>query len=298
MALPPIYKYLDVQGAKLTLGNRTFKHAKPSTFNDTEDLTIQSIFPEDTEAALKKIADGMTDVILQHLSDPPTCLSPLKEKVALIQHVYRNNPEAADVVKAEKAREGGAPVFDIAQAQSRAEGFVEEINEFMQDYRIFCVTTHKASEEMWSGYAENHKGIALRIEPNLAKDSKYQLFRPVIYREQRPPLYENTIDFMANSLFGDQQANRMETLEKIIYTKTLDWAHESEYRLAIPLGQGEEPWNTLPYHPEEITELYLGNAIEKTDREEIVCKARAVNPDIEIFKAKCGDNGKMDFDHI
>ena len=44
MALPPLYKYLSVQGAKLTLGNNTFKHAKPSDFNDIEDLTIQSIF--------------------------------------------------------------------------------------------------------------------------------------------------------------------------------------------------------------------------------------------------------------
>ena len=40
MVLPPLYKYLDVTGAKLTLQNGTFKHAKPSDFNDLEDLTI------------------------------------------------------------------------------------------------------------------------------------------------------------------------------------------------------------------------------------------------------------------
>lgn len=67
MTLPPLYKYLDVSGAKLTLGNRTFKHAKPSDFNDTEDLTIQSIFAEDTEEALKKIAESFPDVIMRHL---------------------------------------------------------------------------------------------------------------------------------------------------------------------------------------------------------------------------------------
>jgi hypothetical protein len=64
MSLPPLYKYLDVSGAKLTLGNRAFKHAKASDFNDTEDLTIQSIFAEDTEEALKKIAGWL------HRSDP------------------------------------------------------------------------------------------------------------------------------------------------------------------------------------------------------------------------------------
>jgi hypothetical protein len=222
MALPPLYKYLDVQGAKLTFRNRTFKHTKPSDFNDTEDLTIQSIFPEETKVALKKIEHGFMDVILQHLNDPPTCSSPMKERIALIQHVFRTNPEAADVVKAEMANEGAEPVFDISYMRMRAEAFVKEINEFMQSYRVLCVTTHKDCEKMWSSYADNHKGIALRIEPNLAKDSKFQCFYPVIYHEKRPPLYDDALEFIAASLFGNQEARRKAILEKIVYTKTLE----------------------------------------------------------------------------
>jgi hypothetical protein len=64
MALPPLYKYLNVNGAKLTLGNRTFRHAKPSNFNDIEDMTIGSIFPEETEGALKRLSEGFGEVIL------------------------------------------------------------------------------------------------------------------------------------------------------------------------------------------------------------------------------------------
>ena len=61
-------------------------------------------------------------------------------------------------------------------------------------------------------------------------------------------------------------------LEKIIYAKTLEWEHESEYRLAILLRQGEV-WNTLAYHPEEITELYLGLTMTKENKEEIIATA-------------------------
>ena len=295
MALPPLYKYLDVQGAKLTLRNRTFKHAKPSDFNDTEDLTIQSIFSEETEVALKRLTADFTDVILRHRADPPTCGSPIKEKVALIQYVYRTNPKAADAVKAEMEME---PVFDVEHMRARGEAFVKEINEFMQSSRVLCVTTHKDCEKIWSGYAENHKGIVLRIEPNLAKDSKFQLFRPVIYRERRPPLYEDTIEFIADSLFGNQQARAEATLEKIVYGKTLEWEHEGEYRLAIPMRQNEKPWNTLPYHPEEITELYLGAAMERADMGDIVGMAEAVNPNILIFRAKHDADGTLGFDRI
>jgi len=298
MPLPPLYKYLDVQGAKLTLGNGSFKHSKPSDFNDTEDLTIQSIFPEETEAALQKLEDGFTDVILAHLHDPPTCNSPMKEKLAVIQHVYRTNPKAAEIVKAEKKKGGGKPIYDVAHMRQRSADFIKEINDFMQEYRILCVSTHKASGKMWSEYAEQHKGVAVRVEPNVAKDSKFKLFRPVEYREARPSLYDSTLDFLAGSFFGDQEARRRAILEKIVYSKTLSWEHEGEYRLAIPLRRGEPPWNTQKYHPEEITELYLGADMADADKADIVAKAIALNPGIAIFQAIRDASGNLLFSKI
>ncbi len=92
MALPPLYKYLDVQGAKLTLGNNTFRHAKPSTFNDLEDLTIKSIFPEEVDVALEKLATGFIDVILTNLDEEPTCGEALAKKIAELQEIFKAKP--------------------------------------------------------------------------------------------------------------------------------------------------------------------------------------------------------------
>jgi hypothetical protein len=200
MTLPALYKYLDVSGAKLTLGNKTFKHARPSDFNDVADLTIQSIFPEDTEEALKKITGGLTDVILRHLDEEPTCSSPMKEKIRVIQQVYRANPNAAELIQAELTNPGKR-IYDVEYHRDRAQAHIAEINDFMQGYRVLCVSTHKDSERMWTEYAERHRGVSLRIQQNLAKDSKFQLFRPVVYREKRPPLYEDTLEFIAGALF-------------------------------------------------------------------------------------------------
>jgi hypothetical protein len=78
MALPQLYKYLDVDGAKKTLGNKTFRHAKPSSFKDLEDMTLQSLFPEEIEAALATLRDNYVDVILENINEPPTCSPQLK----------------------------------------------------------------------------------------------------------------------------------------------------------------------------------------------------------------------------
>lgn len=149
---------------------------------------------------------------------------------------------------------------------------------------------------MWSGYAEDHKGAAVRIEPNMAKDSKFQKFEPVVYREKRPPLHDDTLEFVADGLFGDKDARHMAIMNKIIYAKTLDWQHEGEYRLAIPLAPGERPWNTLSYHPDEITELYLGAAMTDADKDDILAKAKSVNPGIAVFQAVHGAEGTITFE--
>lgn len=283
MALPPLYKYLDWRGAVLTLATRTFKHAKPSDFNDTEDLTIQSIFPDDIEVALTKFANGLNDVIVEHINDPPTCRDPdLREKLARLQHVFRENPKAIDMIN-EEIRNDPSQVYDVKHMREMSNQHIRDINDFMQGYRVLCVSTLKDSERMWSEYAQNHDGIVLRIEPSVERDSKFQLFRPVQYRVSRPSLYDDTRDFMVTSLFGDQHATLLTMVEKISYAKTLKWQHESEYRLLIPIVGGQD-WNTQPYHPEEITELYLGLAMAKEKRELIVRMAKAVNPNIVIFQ--------------
>jgi hypothetical protein len=291
MALPPLYKYLDIRGAKLTLSSGRFKHAKPSDFNDTEDLTVQSIFPEETETALKRIEHGLTDVILEHLNEAPTCASPMRERVRLLQAAYKANPQGADIVKS-AIREGNLPpIYDLEHMRREASALIEWLNEFLQGYRVLCVSSHLHSERMWSEYAEGHRGVVLRVKANEKKDSKFSLFRPVDYREHRPALYDQTLDFIAGSLFGDQQAHRLAMLDRIIYSKTLQWQHESEYRLAIPLGQDEAPWDTLPFHSEELTELYLGSQTPPDSAAEIVSLALRLNPKIAVFQAMWNADG-------
>jgi hypothetical protein len=74
----------------------------------------------------------------------------------------------------------------------------------------------------------------------------------------------------------------------------MKWQDESEYRLAIPLPKDED-WNTLLYHPEEITELYLGSAMTPGKKEQIVAAARKINPRIAVFDSSCDANKTLSF---
>jgi hypothetical protein len=43
--------------------------------------------------------------------------------------------------------------------------------------------------------------------------------------------------------------------------------------LAIPRADDEEDYRTLPFHPEEVTELYLGASMDADDKADIVAAA-------------------------
>jgi len=297
MPLPPLYKFMDVPGAKLTLGNRTFRHAKPSTFNDVEDLTIQSLFVEPLEDALKIVSEGMTQVILKHLGDPPTCNPPLRDTIAQLQAIYKAYPQAAAAAEAEVLEKGVAGVFDLDVARAQAADMIKFVNDHMQRYRVFCVTTDIKSKKVWQDYTVDHSGVAFRVlpSPDLQKDSHLTLFKAVSYKDRRPPLYANTLDFIPDSLFGDLDTRVKTMIDTIIYTKTLQWQDEKEYRVAVPLREDEEPWETLSFHPEEIAELYLGAKMRLADMALIIRQARRINPAIAIFQTELGEKDDVAF---
>jgi hypothetical protein len=295
MALPSLYKYLGVEGAKLTLRNRTFKHAKPSDFNDIEDLTIQSVFPESLEDACKIMYGGFTDTILKNINTPPTCTNAdMRFKIGLMQEAFRNNPDAAKLVKAAKEKGSISDVFDLDRVKKTTEAFIREINEFLQGYRILCVSERIDSDRMWTCYADNHQGVCLRILPNLEKDSKFSRFRKVDYQTKRPALFDDALTYQEKSLFGDHVKNNERYIERVIYTKTLKWEYEKEYRLCIPVI-GEKDWNVLSFHAEEIPELYLGANMNDDARAEIVKLAKSVNPKIFILQSARGAGGQISF---
>jgi hypothetical protein len=91
--------------------------------------------------------------------------------VAEFEKLFQANPSAAQKVKNGLKRNPAGNGFNADYWRTRSEAFVAETNQ---------------SDRMWKDYAQEHRGAAFRIEPNVAKDSKFQKFAPVTYQEKRP----------------------------------------------------------------------------------------------------------------
>ena len=290
-----LYKYLDVEGARLTLRTRTFKHAKPSDFNDCSDMTVERTFPEDDETAAALYKANFQEIILRNIDRAPTCGSEDdRKKVALIQTIYRQHPEFVQIAKQKTEEMKLTDIYDLDRLRKVRESVIADINRFLQAERVLCVSEKINSKKMWALYAQDHQGIALAIAPNMEKDSKYSLFRKVKYEEKRPCLYESAMSYFENSLFGDRGAETKRALDRVIYTKTKDWEYEQEYRLRIPMLEDSD-WNAMPFHPEEIVDLYLGAEISTELKNECIGLAKTINPKINIYQCVIGSAEGVSF---
>jgi len=126
----------------------------PSDFNDLEDLTIQSVFPEEIEAALRRLARSFTDVVLRNLDTAPVCDEPDRTKMMMIQQAFRNNPEAVELARQHDRQQDAD---NVEQFRAQAENLLAQLNASLQTWRVLCVTADIASERIWSDYAQNHR---------------------------------------------------------------------------------------------------------------------------------------------
>lgn len=139
---------------------------------------------------------------------------------------------------------------------------------------------------MWSHYAQHHEGVVLEFKPNVAKDLALLASRAVQYAQQRPLLYRTPADLVRRALLMSAEESTKEMIDELIYTKSVEWEYEKEYRLAIPNFVAADGKSALlEFWPSELVALYLGCRIVEADRQEVVQTARALNRKVEVYQA-------------
>lgn len=108
---------------------------------------------------------------------------------------------------------------------------------------VFCLTENVRSVLMWSHYANNHYGIAIRFSfTDQIEGGLIPLFK-VRYREERA---------MLRAFFGGE--DQAESIMNALCTKAKFWDYEREWRFIEPEGAGK----IIHFEPKVVTGVVLG----------------------------------------
>lgn len=213
----------------------------------------------------------------------PECFEDLKDCMANIQYL--------DVIELNTLIEK-APLSDYEKTICRLGAKSYNIDMLKEDCNdvtrrkigISCFCKTEMSDEMWSSYSAEHKGMCLQFDV-LEDPELFTLAKPVNYVDVLPE-YNHFTD--SNEL-----------VNKVILTKTKDWQHEQEIRVIKGPSEmkAEKFGQSFSFKPEALKKVIFGYKAEKETIDKYVnlCKQNGLNH-VSFSQMKLKENGKFELE--
>ena len=274
--IPPLYKYLSVSSAKAVLENRSLRWSTPRTLNDPFDMQTGVLLnlpdQEIVDLALTEIwyrinndfeAENKLGVAINNLR--LSGISPSKDEVV------------------EKFSAG--LFLSIEKFRNRLPAFNSDVISGLKNCKILCLSSVRDQQLMWAHYADGQSGVALEFSIPIGTDSPLKLAKPIAYVDDPPNIL--TKEQMASFLSGGRRLEAKVLLDLFVYTKSKDWAYESEWRISAFEGRNKDAaFEDVSFYPQELVAVNFGC---KTSEEHIALfieLAAKINPYMKFFIAR------------
>jgi len=270
------FKYLTASSANAVLKNRTLRWATCPTFNDPADMQIdlEVIFDRDEVVRLA------LDLLWQRCEGKS---SPATTDMARLIDMSR--PTWLRMGRDEFGNKIGQGIHQtLDKLPIVTKKFSEELRSKLATIKVICFSERHDCNLMWSHYAESHSGLVLEFRNVDGLDSPYKMAKPIQY-SARPPQFA-TNEELARFISGDDAINRGLT-DRMIYTKSDEWAYETEWR--IQSGDGRKPGDPIEYAgfgDRELHAVYFGCKSSQETKDSLMPVIRKHYPYSEIWQAK------------
>lgn len=155
-------------------------------------------------------------------------------------------------------------------SQEMVNSFNEQV---LDSLKIGCFSENKDSPPMWEHYCDNYQGFVIEYDFTETTHHDYpnRFLYPVFYVDKLPDLSEKFIPSKTSPFIAEYASLH----------KFSSWKYEKEWRLIISGGIFKD---NLNYLMPKISSIYLGQNINKANREELIQIAKKMN--IQIFLQK------------
>jgi len=92
---------------------------------------------------------------------------------------------------------------------------------------------------------------------------------------------------MISGLERSPQETVLGIIERLVFTKSEEWAYEQEYRLFVPyMIEPNQQFTTFKFHSEELTGIYCGCRMQEDEIRQIQISAEKINPTVKLYRSR------------
>ena len=252
------YKYASWTGDKgaytrANLLNNAVYLASPTTFNDPFDYNLVYDF----SGTRRELENHLESIIREH------------------ENLSKNkaNSKAKKIVR-DDTRYNSERGLKILMEENK--------DAMRKNCGVSCFTTSPESPLMWAHYADSHMGVCL--EWDLPEwDSKEFFSLPATVKKEIPLILKKVeyLDERPVSKFFGNEDQMGKNLLKGIFTKSIDWKYEDEYRLIELRYTG-----ISNYSPDRLSGIIIGYKMAEEQIQEVKDFVKKMSSHPKIFKVE------------
>jgi hypothetical protein len=262
---------------RIVMENQTLRWSTPRTLNDPYDLQFDLRTDIDREAVKSAALPKLWNAFY---GDQPV---PVGNRLgAVIREIREVFPK---LTREEFDRQYGEAMDESLSGLERGLPEIQqEIRSIMADSKLLCLTEAPDNKLMWAHYAEHNQGAVLGFRSVQGLDSPYESARPVEYLDEMPLLIDN--DFLADMASGQVLMDAQAIIDRMIYTKSSEWAYERERRISASSGRdAAAPHEDIPFNALELSAVIVGCRMPEDDRTTFVEMTKRLYPHASILQA-------------
>ncbi len=283
-------QYLDIEKQKFyhycKISTQTFDNiynnklylSHPTTFNDPYDSKLKISNYEIDSVILKLVSEYLIDQtndydvinsfsydsLMEYFSTSKNEIAPpFTESINFI--LLSNNEKLNEL----------SNLYKFFETKGIDDLFINDFFSIYLNMGILCLSKSFYSPQMWSYYADDHKGMCIEYDINEDNLNEYYL-KNVVYSN-------NNIDTINISAHYDKEIFIDQIIDQICH-KSTDWCHEKEVRLVSTSHKG------LINNPGIITGICFGLRTSESDINVAKNLFKDLNPNIELYKATTNDS--------
>lgn len=157
------------------------------------------------------------------------------------------------------------PSLSLDEKNLRIEGFISGgrwentargVQPKIYNCGVLCLSERWDIPRMWERYAQEHTGVCLEL---LAADEKG------LTGFGSNSFIVTYLDDLEFSL----RAETWEQASRILFTKSMEWSYEKEWRIILPAPDGASTVGNWPFPPEFLTSVILGYKADDAIRDRV-----------------------------
>jgi hypothetical protein len=160
----------------------------------------------------------------------------------------------------------------------------ETIQDEINDLEVCSFSKDGLQMQMWSHYADSHKGLCLVFDNELLLERQHCDAREVIYQDKQ---------VVNESIFPETPT---EDIIRFIYTKKCTWAYEQEVRF-IHKPEPEYKNGNYPFNKQALRAIYFGTNCtpQNISKYRKLCHENGFNH-VRFYQIKLANSGKYELE--